>query len=340
MDTIGMNRYAKQALFQPIGREGQVKISGSHVTIIGLGALGTVSSSLLCRAGVGRLRLVDRDFVEISNLQRQLLFDEIDAEKQMPKAVAAAEKLRQTNSEIEIEELVEDVLPRNIERLIAGSNLVIDATDNLETRFLINDACLKLRISWVYAAALGSIGMLMTIVPGLTPCLRCHVDKLPPAGAIPSCDTEGVLSMTTATVASLQCAEALRLLTGYEPNTGILYLDVWEREFSSFSFDRRADCPACVGGEFDFLKGEAVSWSTVLCGRNAVQISPPSEVGVDLLVLEKRLKIVGETSFNGFLLSVKIGDCEIILFPNGRAIVRGTTDETEARKIYARYIGA
>lgn len=333
------SRYAKQILFQPIGEKGQAKISGSTVTIIGLGALGTISSSHLCRAGVGKLKLVDRDFVETSNLQRQLLFDEKDAEQRLPKAVAAEEKLKLTNSTITIESLVADVNPRNIESIIEESDLVIDGTDNLETRFLINDACLKNNMPWIYAAVLGSAGMLMTIVPDQTPCLRCYIDQLPPAGTIASCDTEGVLSMTTGTVASLQCAEALRLLTGFEPTPGILYLDVWDRNFDSFNIERRPDCPACGEGCYEFLDGSGFSWTTILCGRNAVQIVPPAEKKVDLKMLENRLKKAGSVSFNGFLLSFKTEKHEIILFPNGRAIVRGTTDQAEARSLYARHIG-
>jgi len=191
MQNLSENRYAKQILFRPIGLEGQKKISCSTVTIIGLGALGTVSGSHLCRAGVGKLRLVDRDFVEISNLQRQFLFDEKDAEKRMPKVVAAAEKLRLTNSDLEIEEHVVDVGPRNIEKLIEGSNLVIDGTDNLETRFIINDACLKHKIPWIYTSALGSLGMLFTIIPDHTPCLRCHIDQLPRPGLYPAVTPRG-----------------------------------------------------------------------------------------------------------------------------------------------------
>ncbi len=333
------SRYARQILFRPIGEKGQAKISGSCVTIIGLGALGTVSSSHLCRAGVGRLKLVDRDFVETVNLQRQLLFDETDAERRLPKAVAAAEKLKPVNSAIDIEPYVADVNPRNIEELVKGSDLVMDATDNLETRFLINDACLKNDIPWIYAAALGSYGMLMTIIPFQTSCLRCHIDQLPPAGAIPSCETEGVLSMTTATVASLQSAEALRLLTGHKPTPGMLYLDAWDREFKNFDFERHPACPACGAGNYDFLEGSAAPWVTVLCGRNAVQITPPAENEIDLKALASRLKQAGRASYNGFLLSFKTGRHEIVLFPTGRAIVRGTADEAEARNLYARYIG-
>ncbi len=339
MEKYFGNRYEKQILFQPIGEKGQAKLSNSTVTIIGLGALGTVSSNHLCRAGIGKLKLVDRDFVEISNLQRQLLFDEQDALKRLPKAEAAAEKLRAINSEISIEALVADVAPRSIEKVIEGSDLVLDGTDNLETRLLINDACLKNKIPWIYAAVLGSVGMTMTIVPHRTPCLRCHISSMPAPGAIPGCDTEGVLSMTTGTIASIQSAEALRLLTGLEPKEGLFYIDVWQRDFETFHLERLPDCPACGAGSFDFLNGTNFSWTTVLCGRNAVQIVPPAEKRIVLEELEKRLKPLGEVTFNGFLLSLKAEGHEIVLFPNGRAIIRGTTDEAEARSIYARYIG-
>lgn len=333
------SRYAKQILFRPVGEKGQAKISGSEVTIIGLGALGTVSCSHLCRAGVGRLKLVDRDFVEKNNLQRQLLFDEYDAEQRLPKAMAAAKKLIAANSEITIEPLITDVSPGNIETIIKDSDLVIDGTDNLETRFLINDACLKNNIPWIYTAVLGSVGMLMVIVPHQTSCLRCYFDQLPPVGALPNCDTEGVLSMTTGTIASLQCAEALRLLTGFEPTPGLLYLDVWQRQFDNFDLERRQDCPACGEGRYEFLDGSAFSWTNVLCGRNAVQIMPSSEQNIDLKQLETNLKQAGHASFNGFLLSFKTGQHEIVIFPNGRAIIRGTSDEAEARNLYARFIG-
>ncbi len=333
------SRYEKQIFFQPIGEKGQAKLSQGTVTIIGLGALGTVSSNHLCRAGVGRLKLVDRDFVEISNLQRQLLFDEQDALKRLPKAMAAAEKLRAINSEISIEAMVADVAPRTIEEIIKGSDLVLDGTDNLETRLLINDACLKNKTPWIYAAVLGSVGMTMTIVPQQTPCLRCHINGMPAPGTIPSCDTEGVLSMTTGTIASIQSAEALRLLIGAEPTEGLFYIDIWQRDFETFHLKRLPDCPACGKNSYDFLSGSNFSWTTVLCGRNAVQIAPSTEQHIVLEELEKRLKPLGKVSFNGFLLSFYTDAHEIVLFPNGRAIVRGTTDEAEARSLYARYIG-
>jgi len=333
------SRYEKQIFFKPIGEKGQDKLSKSTVTIIGLGALGTVSSNHLCRAGVGHLKLVDRDFVEISNLQRQMLFDEQDAIKRLPKAMAAAEKLRAINSEINIEPMIADVAPRNIEGIIKGSDLVLDGTDNLETRLLINDACLNSKIPWIYAAVLGSVGMTMTIAPNITPCMRCHINDMPAPGTVPSCDTEGVLSMTTGTIASIQSAEALRLLVGLEPTKGLFYIDIWQREFDTFYLERLPDCPACGKGNYDFLKGSNFSWTTVLCGRNAVQIVPPFEKQIMLEELEKRLLPLGEVSYNGFLLRFHSGDHEIVLFPNGRAIIRGTTDEAEARSLYARYIG-
>lgn len=332
-------RYAKQVLFRPIGQKGQAAIAAGKVTVIGLGALGTVSSNQLCRAGVGFLKLVDRDYVEYSNLQRQILYDEKDAQALIPKTVAAAAKLSAANSEINIEPLVADISPRNIEPIIAGSSLVVDATDNIETRLLINDACIKNKIPWIYGAVLGSIGMTMSIVPGVTPCLRCHIDDLPAPGSIPSCDTEGVLSMATGTVASLQSAEALKLLIGLEPTPGMLYLDVWNRDFETLGINKRDDCPACGKNEFDFLNEESYSFTTTLCGRNAVQISPPVDREINLEKLSGRLKTAGEVSYNGYLLNLRVDNFEIVLFPNGRAIIHGTDDEAVARTIFARYIG-
>ena len=332
-------RYAKQILFHPIGPDGQAMISGSRVTVIGLGALGTVISSHMCRAGAGFLKVVDRDFVELSNLQRQFLFDEQDAEQRLPKAIAASQKLRAINSEVAIEPLIADVTPDNVEEIIAGSDVVLDGTDNLETRLLINDACVKAGIPWVYGGALGAIGMTMTVVPHKTACLRCLINQAPAPGTMPSCDTEGVLSMASAIVASAQSAEALKLLVGLEPKGGILHIDVWERDYSLFEFERRDDCPACGAGVYDYLNGSNISWTTVLCGRNAVQIVPANEQELALDELERRLAKVGRVSFNGFLLSFETEGREIVLFPTGRAIIRGTTDEAEARTLYARYIG-
>jgi len=333
-------RYAKQVLFKPIGPEGQERISRARVVVVGLGALGTVIANNLCRAGVGHLCLIDRDFVELGNLQRQVLFDEQDARERLPKAIAAAAKLRAINSEIEVEPLIADVTPRNVEQLLAGCDLVLDGTDNLETRFLLNDVCIKLNLSWVYGGASGAAGSTMTIVPGKTPCLRCVINHAPPPGTMPSCDTEGVLGAITGIIASMESAEALKLLTGHAPGGSLLIIDLWEREFHDVKVERRPDCPACGARQFDYLNGERVAWTTVLCGRNSVQIIPPDENEIALPDLQRRLASVGTVSYNGYLLSLQVEDREIVLFPTGRAVIRGTTDEAEARTLYARYIGS
>jgi len=333
------NRYSKQILFQQIGPEGQEKISRSKVAVIGIGALGTVISSQLCRAGVGYLRLIDRDFVELSNLQRQILFDEEDVRSRLPKAVAAAGKLRAANSEITIEDEVTDVTARNVEQLISGVDIVLDGTDNLETRFLINDASLKTKKPWVYGGALGSHGMTMNVIPGKSACLRCLLPESPPPGAMQNCDTDGVLGAATGVVASLQAAEALKYLVGQKPRPTLLIIDVWDGEFVELTVQPRPHCPACDKREYEYLAGTRTSWTTALCGRNAVQIVPPKEHQISLHELQERLSRVGRTSYNGFLLSFEAGGRELMLFPTGRAIVRGTTDEAEARAFYTRYVG-
>jgi adenylyltransferase/sulfurtransferase len=338
--TTVTGRYAKQVLFHGIGSEGQQRLSQSRVALVGLGALGTVIADQLARAGVGYLRLIDRDFVELSNLQRQMLYTEREAELRLPKAIAAADALRAANSEITLDPRVEDVTPRNVEELLAGVDLVLDGTDNLETRFLLNDVCVKTKTPWIYGGALGSMGTTMTIVPGETACLRCLIESAPPPGSMPSCDTEGVLAMATGVVASIESVEALRLLTGHAPRHAILCLDVWERDYRDAEIERRPDCPVCAGRQFDYLEGDRASWTTVLCGRNSVQIVPPGEVEIGLEELRRRLAPVAQVSFNGFLLSVTVDGYEIVVFPTGRAIIRGTTDESEARTLYARYVGA
>ena len=339
MADMGTERYTKQILSRPIGTEGQRRISESKVTVIGLGALGTVSAGILCRAGVGHLRLVDRDFVEMSNLQRQTLYDEEDAQRRMPKSEAAAQALRAINSTIVIEPVIRDVRAENIEELVRGSSLVMDGTDNLETRFLINDACLKHNIPWIYGAALGVTGNTMTIVPGKTACLRCLIDSPPPVGAMPTCDTEGVLAAITGVVAAIQSAEALKLIVGSETQSSLLCIDVWERDFVDATIERRPECPACGLGHYEYLAGKRTAWTTVLCGRNSVQIVPPNELEIPLAELQERLSRLGQVAFNGFFLGLHVDDYEIILFPTGRAIIRGTSDESVARSLYARYIG-
>ncbi len=331
-------RYDKQVLFRGIGPEGQRALGDATVAIMGLGALGTVIADTLCRAGVGTLRLIDRDFVELSNLQRQTLFTEADAQERLPKVVAAARRLAEINSTITIEPLIRDLHAGNALEILQGADLVLDGTDNLETRLLVNDACLELGIPWVYGAALGAQGNAMTIIPGETPCLRCLIADVPPPGVMPTCDSEGVLAPLTGIIGSWEAAEALRLLTGQPPRQGVLLADVWHGDMRIVELDRRADCPAC-GGTYDYLTGERTTFTTSMCGRNAVQISPAEERQISLDVLETRLARAGDVANNGFLLTFAVDETELIVFPTGRAIVKGTTDEAVARSLYARYVG-
>ncbi len=333
-------RYSRQALFDGIGESGQKRIQNGSAVIIGCGALGTIIANNLARSGVGRIRIVDRDFVQLNNLQRQVLFDEEDAQRRLPKAVAAVKRLNEINSSIELEPVVCDVNPKNVEELIRGFSVVLDGTDNIETRFLLNDACIKGGIPWVYGAAVGSTGMTMPIVPGKTPCLRCMIAEMPPPGALPTCDRAGVLNSITAVVGSLQSTAALKLLIGKrEPRCQLTCIDVWEGEFNSVEVLRKEDCLTCVQRCFEFLQSKATSWTTVLCGRSAVQIVPPEERPISLRALAKSLTHAGGVSYNEFLLTLKLNNYELIVFPTGRAMVKGTADESVARALYAKYVG-
>lgn len=333
-----LTRYAKQILVRGIGEEGQRRLARATAVVVGLGALGSVSAGQLCRAGVGHLRLVDRDVVELSNLQRQVLYTEEDARQHLPKAVAAEAALRAANADVQVQGHVADVTRRNVLELVRGADVVVDGTDNLETRLLLNDACLQLGVPWVYGGALGTSGSTMAILPGRGPCLRCIIHRAPPPGTLPTCDTEGVLASAPGVVASLQVAQALRLLLGVEPEPALLCLDVWELEFQEVAVSRREDCPACAG-RYEYLERDGASWTTVLCGRNSVQITPADEARLDLEALAGRLSRSVPTEFNGFLLTVVANDRELVLFPTGRAIIQGTTDEAEARALYARFVG-
>lgn len=337
------DRYSRQVLFSGIGEEGQERLARSTAVIIGCGALGAIQAETLARAGVGRLLLVDRDFVEESNLQRQIIFDETDASERLPKSVAAARRIARVNSAIQVEPVVADVNFDNIEEIIAGADIVMDGTDNFETRFLINDACVKGGVPWVYGAAVGSYGLTMTIVPGESPCLRCVLEAAPEPGDGPTCDTAGVIMPITSIIASIQSAEALKLLTGRAEklHRSLVRIDVWESEFRRLdlsSFERR-DCPACVRREFEFLRGARRQVAITLCGRNAVQIARPGRARIDFSELAQRLRPAGEVQFNDFLLRFRVEEYDITVFRDARSIIRGTTDAAIARGLYARYIG-
>jgi adenylyltransferase/sulfurtransferase len=334
------SRYSRQVRFAPLGEEGQRRIRAAHVAIVGCGALGTVQAEAMARAGVGRLRLIDRDFVEWSNLQRQFLFSEADAAEGLPKAVAAARRLALVNSEIAVEAIVADFTPSNAADLLEGIDLILDGTDNFETRFLINDAAVEANVPWVYGAAVGSYGIKMPIVPGKTACLRCVYPEAP-QGAQPTCETEGVLAAVTATIAALQSGDALKMLA-VGPESVIANLttvDVWSGVIRQLAPPvRDADCPCCVRREFIHLAGSRRA-PISLCGRNAVQIHERSRP-LDLPALAHRLAAVARVRANEFALRVSLEPYEMTIFPDGRAIIKGTTDVGVARSLYARYIGS
>ena len=334
------SRYSRQTRFAPLGDEGQCKIRAAHVAIVGCGALGTVQAEIMARAGVGRLRLIDRDFVEWSNLQRQFLFDEADAAEALPKAVAAARRLARVNSEVAVEPMVADLTASNAAELFEDVDLILDGTDNFETRFLINDAAVNAGIPWVYGAAVGSYGIKLAIVPGKTACLRCVYPEAPP-GAQPTCETEGVLAAVTATIAALQAGDALKMLALGPDSVAarLTTVDVWSGVIRQLAPPGRApDCPCCVRREFVHLDGSRRA-PISLCGRNAVQIHERSRP-LDLPALAQRLSALATVRSNEFALRVALEPYEMTVFPDGRAIIKGTTDIGVARSLYARYIGA
>ncbi len=336
-------RYLRQTIFPGIGKAGQEKLLASTVVVIGCGANGTVLANHLARAGVGRLTVVDRDFIELNNLQRQLLFDEEDLARNLPKAAAAERKLRAINSEIEVNGIVSDVNAENIESLIEGATIVLDGTDNFETRYIINDACIKHNIPWVYTGAVASYGMSQTIIPGQTACLRCLFPEVPPPGASPTCDTAGVVGPLISAIASISATEAIKFIVGQgELNRGIIHFDVWYNTFEQFeSSGPRPDCPACQQRRFEFLNQERGGGVVSLCGRNAIQIRVPGSERVHLAGLAERLAGVGSiTAQNDYLLRFTVDGYDMTLFADGRAIIKGTEDESIARGLYARYIGA
>ncbi|MFS8085365.1 MAG: ThiF family adenylyltransferase [Acidobacteriota bacterium] len=336
------DRYSRQILFAGIGREGQDRLLNSRAAIIGCGALGSAQAEALARAGVGKLRLVDRDFVESSNLQRQTMFTEGDALERLPKVIAAAKHIRQINSEVSVESEIVDVNHSNIERLIEGCDVVLDGTDNFATRYLINDACVKHNVNWIYGAAVGSYGVTMTVRPNLTPCLRCVFAETPPAASAPTCDTAGVVMPIISIVAAVQVAEALKLLTGQieSLHRSLMQFDVWKNDWRRIALKERApDCLTCALRRFGTLAAEDREFAAILCGRHAVQISPAQPVQIDLAALRQRLQPAGDVKANEYLLRFRTGDYELTVFQDARSIIRGTNDIATARSLYAKYIG-
>lgn len=335
-------RYSRQILFNGIGEEGQRRLLQSRALIVGCGALGSAQAEALARAGVGSLRIADRDFVEASNLQRQTMFTEHDALERIPKAIAAANHIREVNREIVVEPEIVDVNHSNIERLISDCDVVLDGTDNFATRYLINDACVKHETNWIYGAAVGSYGVTMTIRPHQTACLRCVFEEAPPAASAPTCDTAGVIMPIISVVAAVQVAEALKLLTGRDVDLhcSLMQFDVWRNEWRKINpGPPLPDCPTCGLGNFATLEAASGDFAALLCGRNAVQISPAQSSKVNFEQLAERLRATGEVKFNDYLLRFRTGDFEVTVFQDARSIIRGTSEIQTARTLYAKYIG-
>lgn len=343
-----LDRYSRQTLFAPIGREGQERLQAATVALVGCGALGTVLANNLCRAGIGHLVIADRDYVEMSNLQRQILFDEDDVARHVPKAVAATERLRRVNSAVQLDALVEDINVESVEALVREADLILDATDNFETRYLLNDACVKYQRPWIYSGVIASYGVTMNILPGDTPCLRCVFPAMPLPGTTPTCDTAGVLNGIVGTISGIASTETLKILLKSEKTSrAMLWMDLWENTMERLELPRQPDCPTCGQHHYEYLDtmSEARSTSSSLCGRNAVQVRGPRRNGdqanaqLDFASLAERLQGSGSVNYNAYLLRFVVDGYELTIFPDARAIIKGTDDEQIARSLYTRYIG-
>jgi len=335
------SRYSRQVILENIGKEGQEKLLNSSVAIVGCGALGTVAANNLARAGVGKITIIDRDFVELNNLQRQMLFDENDVGA--PKAVAAAQKLSEINSEIEVIPVIKDLNYTNAEELIANVDIVIDGTDNILTRMLVNDICVKNGIPWIYTGAIGTSGMSMNILPGKA-CVRCLYPGVPKAGSLPTCDTMGVLNTATVIMGSIETTEVIKILLGYYDNeestdSNLIVYDTWNHSFDSIKVRKNEKCECCGNSNYEYIDSDEQEIITSLCGRNAIQITPADPKELSLKKIAENLKKLGEVKCSDFIMIFTTEDIEISLFRDGRAIIKGTDDGKVARSVYARYIG-
>ncbi|MFL6466661.1 MAG: ThiF family adenylyltransferase [Pyrinomonadaceae bacterium] len=335
-------RYSRQVLFGEIGKVGQEKLLASRVLIVGCGALGASHAEMLARAGIGKLRIVDRDFVEFTNLQRQTLYKESDAAERLPKAVAAKARIAEINSETEVDAIVADVNNSNIEAFLDGCDLILDGTDNFQVRYLLNDACVKNGKTWIYGAAVSSYGTTMTVIPGETQCLRCIFEDMPDAGSSPTCDTAGVIMSIITSISAVQVTEAIKLLIGKrdELHGSLMQIDIWANDWRKITLaGPQPDCPTCGIRNFEFLNAESQEFAAVLCGRNAVQIAPPKAVNLNLKELSNKLASLGDVKQNDYLVRFSADGKEMTVFPDGRAIIKGIDEVTEARSLYAKYVG-
>ncbi|WP_239615136.1 ThiF family adenylyltransferase [Cohnella mopanensis] len=339
-------RYARQVRYSAIGEQGQIRLLNAHAVIVGVGALGCVIANHLARAGVGKLTLIDRDIVDRSNLQRQLLYDETDAARGTPKAVAAASRLSAINSDITVLPRVADLSSYNAESLLVEADIVMDGTDNFSVRYLINEFSIKHHVPWIYGGAVGASGMSLTVVPGSTPCLRCLFPEPPPGGTLDTCETAGVLSPIVDTIASIQTMEAIKILTGQVEalHGSLMQIDLWQHQWQSFSVKsaRKTDCPVCGDRQFIVLDGDCPNeaMTASLCGRNTVQVCPATPLTLDLASIEPRFGKVGRTEMNPYSLRLHLpGGMTFLLFADGRALVMGTDDPLLARRTYAELMG-
>ena len=333
-------RYQRQIIFRELGETGQHRLQTARVAIVGVGATGSTIAHWLARAGVGYLRLIDRDFVEWHNLHRQALYTEEDAAAELPKAVAAANALRQINSDITVEPVVADLNPENALDLLSDVDLIMDGSDNFFTRYLINDVSLHEHIPWIYTGAIAAYGSSATFIPHEGPCYRCIFAEVPPPGAGETCDTVGVLGPAVGVMASYSAGEALKLLARMgQRNPGLVYFDLLSNTWELFRAEKRDDCPACGLGQYEFLEAERGTWTTTLCGRNAVQIVVAGRPHLDLERLAQRLQGVHDVRLNPYLLRFRTDGYEISVFPDARAIIKGTNDPDVAKSLYARFIG-
>lgn len=334
-------RYSRQVLFAGIGAEGQARIRAARVAVVGCGALGSALAEMMVRAGAGAVTVIDRDFVEESNLQRQSLFDEQDVARGMPKAAAAAGRLSALNSDVTVRGVVADLAADNAGELLAGSSLVLDGTDNFETRFLVNDVCVREGIDWVYGACVGAYGLALAIRPKVTPCLRCVLEEMPPPGSSPTCDTAGVIAPIVHVVAGIQAGEALKMLSGRTEALlpGIVTVDLWQGTFEVMDLrGQKPWCPACTSARYEYADASAAP-TAVLCGRDAVQLRAPKSAP-DLAALAGRLSAAFAVSRNEHLLRFSADGADIVVFKDGRAIVKNVRDVAQARSLYARYVGS
>ena len=345
MQDFDPDRYSRQIRFAAVGPEGQSRLAAARVAIVGCGALGSVVAMTLARAGVGHLRIIDRDIPELSNLPRQVLFDEADVAAGLPKAAAAARHLIRINSAAEIEPVVADLTPSNAEALLAGVDVIVDGTDNFEARFIVNEYACRHGVPWVHGGAIGAEGRVMTVLPGRTACLRCLIPDPPAPGVMPTCDTAGIIGPAAFVVGAVEAAEAMKLLVGAVDCVGnrLLACDLWDWGWRSIDLSILAEhgCPTCRSGDFPWLEGRMGTQAAALCGRDAVQIAASGRGDVDLVLLESKLSFLGAVTANRWLVRAQVEQgIQLSVFADGRAIVAGTRDESKARAIVARYVGA